>query len=95
METTRPTPREVRHTLNRMERWFAKNRHRFTLQRQEAADRLLDLAETAEHADALGEALKAWAAEGDRIARLVEGVGTAAGVEPAAKKDCLADEARP
>ena len=62
------TPRPTRHRINQMEGWFRKNRHRFTIQRQTQADELFEHAVTALHADALGEALKAWLAEGDYIA---------------------------
>ena len=83
METKIPTPRHTRHRLNRMEGWFNRNRTRFTIQRQETADELFLHAETALHADALGEALKAWLAEGDYIARRI----TEPAVEPTAARN--------
>ena len=59
------TPRETRHCLNKMEGWFNRNRARFTIQRQKTAHELFLHAETALHADALGEALKVWLAKSE------------------------------
>lgn len=54
-----PTPRETRLRLNKMERWFRANAHRFTPEDQVLFRYAFEYAEKAADADTLAEMMKA------------------------------------
>lgn len=55
-----------------MEAWYAKNRHRFALGRQDQLAVLFEVAATAETADELARCLKEWAGEYEGVVAGIE-----------------------